>query len=211
MKVLLDTGANGYGFVDILTARALCEGFHIEMIELPQKRSLRGFSGEQARPITHAVQVNVTVQDHSELEATLFVTTQGQHSIILGRPWMNAHGALLDPSTDSLIFKTGWCHHPSLPKTSAKASGNRPEKSSGKFLKRRLPEKNQYQKYMDRTLQNLSKETKPRLFDQPHDTGNSLGRQSSLPRKETQRTKETIGAALISAAPFKSLMRQKDV
>ena len=41
----------------------------------------------------------------------MLVTKLGQHSIILGKPWMKKHGVILDMSCDKLMFWSSHCQH----------------------------------------------------------------------------------------------------
>ena len=41
----------------------------------------------------------------------MLIAPLGQHDFILGKPWMNKHGVLLDLLTDRLLFQPNHCHH----------------------------------------------------------------------------------------------------
>ena len=117
VKALVDTGATGYAFIDEITAHIICENLGINPIPLLRPKPIKGFDGHLAKqPITHAIYPGLTVQDHSKLTTPMLITPLGQHPIILGKPWLNRHGVVLDMKLDSLIFVPGRCSHFGSPK-----------------------------------------------------------------------------------------------
>ena len=97
---LLDTGATGYSFVDPAMARRVCDKLQIKPIRLSKPKAIRGFDGKQAPSITHAIYPTMTVKEHKETTTPMPITKLGQHQIILGKPWMKKHGAVLDIKND---------------------------------------------------------------------------------------------------------------
>ena len=100
----------------------LCDKLGLEPYALPKPKPLRGFDGRLARsPITHCLLPNLIVQDHHESTCPMLIAPLGSHDFILGKPWMNKHGVLLDLLTDKLLFHPGHCSHdgntPSSPKS----------------------------------------------------------------------------------------------
>ena len=116
LRSLIDTGATGWSFVDEDIARILCNGLQMEPVRLSKPRPLKGFDGQRAKSVTHAIYPTLTVQNHSESTCPMLITKLGHHDMILGKPWMNAHGVLLDMETDRLIFQPGRCSHPGAPR-----------------------------------------------------------------------------------------------
>ena len=110
-RSLLDTGATGVAFIDKAMARHVFDVLKISILPLARPKPLKSFDGKPARPITYAIYPTLTVQGHSELLASMLVTSLGQHPIILGNPWMQKHGVILDMSCDKLTFWPGHCQH----------------------------------------------------------------------------------------------------
>ena len=110
-RSLLDTGATGVAFIDESMARHVCNVLKVSFLPLAKPKPLKGFDGKPARPITHAIYPTLTVQGHSELLTPMLVTSLGQHSIILEKPWMRKHGVILDMSCDKLTFWPGHYQH----------------------------------------------------------------------------------------------------
>ena len=97
---LLDTGATEYSFVDPSMARRICDDLLIKPIKLSKPKAIRGFDGKQAPNVTHAIYPTMTIQTHIERITPMLITKLGRHQIILGKPLMKKHGAVLDMRTD---------------------------------------------------------------------------------------------------------------
>ena len=116
IDALGDTGASGYSFIDEKTAQLISEKLGLRPVPLSRPKHLCCFDGRMAKPITHAIYPTMTIKDHSELSCPMFITTIGSHPLILGKPWMNRHGVILDLKYDLLKFKPGRCDHWGSPK-----------------------------------------------------------------------------------------------
>lgn len=115
LRALLDTGATGYSFIDEVVAQIVCNGFGIEPVCLLKPKPLRGFDGQRAEPITHAIYPSLSVQHHTENTAPMLITKLGHYQAILGKPWMNVQGVALDMMYDRLICLPGRCCHAGAP------------------------------------------------------------------------------------------------
>ena len=113
---LLDTGATSIAFIDLAIARHVCDVLQISFIQLAKPKPIRGFDDKPAPPITYAIYPTLTVQGHTKLLAPFLIMKLGQHPLILGKPWIQKYGVILDMSCDKLTFWPGHCQHPgSLP------------------------------------------------------------------------------------------------
>ena len=108
---LLDIGATGVAFIDKSMARHVCNVLKISFLPLAKPKPLKSFDEKPTRPITHVIYPTLTVQGHSKLLAPMLVTLLGQHLIILGKPWMQKHGVILNMSCDKLTFWPSHCQH----------------------------------------------------------------------------------------------------
>ena len=106
---LFDTGATGIAFIDVAMARHVCKVLQILFIPLAKPKLVRGFDGRPALDITHAIYFTLTVQGHSELLVPMLVIKLSQHLLILGKPWMQKHGLIIDMSCDKIPFWPGYC------------------------------------------------------------------------------------------------------
>ena len=82
---LLDTGAIDIAFIDLAMARHVCDVLKISFIQLAKPKSIKGFDGKPALPITHAIYLTLTVQGHTKSLAPFLIMKLGQHSLIIGK------------------------------------------------------------------------------------------------------------------------------
>ena len=112
VKALVNTNATEYAFIDEITAHIICENLEISLISLLKPKPVKGFNEHLAKwLITHAIYSDLTVQDYSELTASMLITSLRQHLIILEKPWLNWHRVILDMKLNSLLFVLSWCSY----------------------------------------------------------------------------------------------------
>ena len=112
IRALLDTGATGYAFVNVPFARVLCNTLNIESSPLSRPKTIKAFNDTDVERITHGIYSCLDVGGHSESTAPLLITNLGKHDIILGLPWIEKHGVIIDARHRRLMFQAGTCHHP---------------------------------------------------------------------------------------------------
>lgn len=144
IQILIDTGCTGYAFIDRKLVGEICDLLGIVPMPLAKPKPVRGFDGKISKAlITHALYPNLSLRGHSEATAPMLITDLGQHAAILGKPWMNRFGVLLDMSNDSLIFRKNGDHAktpPSLPAAPpTPREGKSPPKPTPKILSRPQP------------------------------------------------------------------------
>ena len=112
-KGLVDCGCSGANVViNEAVVESVCEQLGISPLPLPKPKPLRGYDGQLARKsITHFILLNMIVNGHWESSSSILIANLGQHDIILGKPWMNRHGVLLDMMRDKILFVPGRCQH----------------------------------------------------------------------------------------------------
>lgn len=110
---LVDGGCSGaHTIINESIVDDVCEKLRIEPVPLSRPKPLRGFDGKLSRkPITHMILPSLTVQGHKEASCPMLIAPLGQHDIILGKPWMNKHGVILDILRDKILFAPGRCDH----------------------------------------------------------------------------------------------------
>ena len=89
----------------------MCKVLQILFISLAKPKPVRGFDGRPASDITHAIYFMLTVQSYSELLTPMLVTKLDQHLLILGKPWMQKHGLIIDISCNKITFWPSYCQH----------------------------------------------------------------------------------------------------
>jgi len=84
LKSLIDTEAADYSFIDELIAQNVCDHLQIESLSLTKLKSIRKFDDHYAKKlITHAIYLNLTVQDHMKRFASMLIIRLDQHQMIL--------------------------------------------------------------------------------------------------------------------------------
>ena len=87
-KALVNTGANGYAFVNPRFTSVVCDALKIETIPLLRPKPLKAFNDRQVASVTHKILPGMEVAGHRESNASLFIADIGRHDIILGLPWI---------------------------------------------------------------------------------------------------------------------------
>jgi len=84
LKSLIDTEAADYSFIDELIAQNVCDHLQIKFLSLIKLKSIREFNDHYAKKlITHAIYLNLTVQDHIKHFISMLITQLNQHQMIL--------------------------------------------------------------------------------------------------------------------------------
>jgi len=84
LKLLINIEAADYSFIDELTAQNVCDHLQIESLSLIKLKSIRKFDDYYAKKlITHAIYLNLTVQDHMKRFIFMLITRLDQHQMIL--------------------------------------------------------------------------------------------------------------------------------
>ncbi len=111
LKSLIDTEAADYSFIDELIAQNVCDHLQIESLSLIKLKSIRKFDDHYAKKlITHAIYLNLTVQDHIKRFASMLITRLSQHQMILEKTWMNKIEITIDMRDDRLQFSDSKTH-----------------------------------------------------------------------------------------------------
>ncbi len=111
LKSLIDTEAADYSFIDELIAQNVCDHLQIESLSLIKLKSIREFDDHYAKKlITHAIYLNLTVQDHMKRFVFMLITRLSQHQMILEKTWMNKIEITIDMRNDRLQFSDSKTH-----------------------------------------------------------------------------------------------------
>ena len=84
LKSLINTETADYSFIDELIAQNVCDHLQIESLFLIKFKSIRRFNDHYAKKlITHAIYLNLTLQDHMKRFIFMLITQLNQHQMIL--------------------------------------------------------------------------------------------------------------------------------
>ena len=84
-STLIDSGANGFVFIDTLCAVDLAKFFGLRTERLPHEVPVRGYDGIAGDPITHFLRLHLTVDGRRQYNIPLLILNLGSYDLILGR------------------------------------------------------------------------------------------------------------------------------
>jgi len=113
-------------------AQIVCDQLQIEFLTLIKAKSIREFDDHYAKKlITHAIYLNLTVQDHTIDTASMLITWLNQHQMILEKTWMNKIDLVIDMRIDFLWFSN---FNPTSQKSIALSSSRQFNEKSVKLI-----------------------------------------------------------------------------
>jgi predicted aspartyl protease len=189
---LVDSGANGYAFVDSSFAQS-----HKLPTFPTRKRTLNVVDGTEAAAgdITQISRLDLSIGDHSELQAPLFVTKLGQFPIILGIPWLRRHNPTINFRENYLTFHSHKCYSSCLPKGTHLLRVNGADDPNMPLRPKEVPES-------ERWADPLAFGETPHTPPTPQDVSSS-----SCPR----RSLKYDSIKMVGAAPFFTLAKKHGV
>ncbi len=111
LKSLIDTEAADYSFINELIAQNVCDHLQIKSLSLIKLKSIREFNDHYAkRLITHAIYLNLIVQDHMKRFVFMLIIRLDQHQMILEKTWMNKIEMTIDMRDNRLQFSSFKAH-----------------------------------------------------------------------------------------------------
>ena len=101
---LLDTGANGFAFIDTTFAIQLAKFLNIKTKPLNRTIQAKGFDGKTSKVITHLLILNLTIDGHRQEEVPFLILDLGNHDLILGLKWMSYFNVWLNPKEHRIMW-----------------------------------------------------------------------------------------------------------
>jgi predicted aspartyl protease len=95
-KALIDSGANGFIFIDTLCAADIAQYLGLKTRRLPQPAAVKGYDGKSENAITHFLLLHLTVDGRRFYNTPLLILDLGSHDLILGREWLARFKILVD-------------------------------------------------------------------------------------------------------------------
>ncbi|GME64609.1 hypothetical protein ASPGLDRAFT_125098 [Neofusicoccum parvum] len=112
---MVDTGALVYATVSRSLAHQMIEELGIVPLPLSKPIPYTVADGRSGKPITYKICPHLQVKDHWEATSPLLIMDLGNHDMLLGKGWLQAHGALPDANSNSVTFKPNFYTHPGRP------------------------------------------------------------------------------------------------
>ena len=101
---LIDSGANGFAFIDTLLAIDIANFFKLKLQRLPKPLGVKGYNGKLGTSITHILRLHLTVDGRRQYNIPLLVLDLGSHDLILGRKWQDYFNLLLNVRERRLMW-----------------------------------------------------------------------------------------------------------
>jgi hypothetical protein len=95
-KALIDSGANGFAFVDASFLKRLSPILKPILKRLKSPLQVKGYNGSKGQEITHYTLINLTVDGRVQSFTPFLITRLGSARLILGRQWLAENRVLLD-------------------------------------------------------------------------------------------------------------------
>ena len=100
---LIDTRANGYGFISRNKAQEVRKLLRTHRIKLDRPVPITGYNGSDTEELQWATEANLLVMGRIEARVPFLEANLGRHDIILGRKWLADHRILVDCYRNRLI------------------------------------------------------------------------------------------------------------
>ncbi|KAK4096564.1 hypothetical protein N658DRAFT_393552, partial [Parathielavia hyrcaniae] len=105
IRALVDTGADGYLFIDRKASRRIAEKLQLKRQATERKIPVTNFEGKEGRAIDTALAADLWTDGNVERKAPLLEIELGHgHEAILGRMWMERHEILIDVRHRRLVW-----------------------------------------------------------------------------------------------------------
>ena len=108
---LIDIDVSDYAFISEEIAQKVCHKLELIFVSLARFKRILNFERTKIKSITHQILLKMILQNHFELSTSLFIIKINQHSLILGKSWMNRHEVVLNMTSDECYFTSDHCDH----------------------------------------------------------------------------------------------------
>jgi predicted aspartyl protease len=103
-KALVDTGANGFLFIDSLFFSKIRSFISLEVIPLKRPLLAAGYDGKSTAAITDITLLTLTVDRRRFVNTPALILPLGRHEMIIGREWLSVFNILPCPRQRFLSF-----------------------------------------------------------------------------------------------------------
>jgi hypothetical protein len=84
-SALIDTGANGFIFIDTEFAKLVCHYLDLTPKQLPVSCGVQGFNRRPIDLITSYIELNFYIDGRKQVQVPMLILKLGKHDIIAGR------------------------------------------------------------------------------------------------------------------------------
>ena len=86
---LINTGANGFAFMNTACANDVAKFLNVEATRLEKPIQVKSYNGQAGKPVTHVLKLHVHLDGRRQYGIPFCILDLGSHDIILGRKWMS--------------------------------------------------------------------------------------------------------------------------
>ena len=104
LHALVDTGANGFAFIDTACAIDTAKFLNIKTTPLKEPIAVKGFDGNRGHAVTHILSLNLSIDGRRQTNVPFCILDLGNHDIILGLKWMDYFNIWLNPRSRTLVW-----------------------------------------------------------------------------------------------------------
>lgn len=101
---LVDTGAQGYLFLNSRIAHSICSSLRTPIRKLPFKFTVRGYQDQITSPVTEYVRLHLTIDGRKLLNVPFLILDLGSQDCIIGNQLLRRFKILLDTERSRLIW-----------------------------------------------------------------------------------------------------------
>ena len=103
-QALIDSGANGFVFIDTCCAVDIAKFLGLKTQRLPRAVPVKGYDGQRGQPVTHYLRLHLSVDRRRQYNVPLLILDLGSHDLILGHKWLAFLDILVDVRRRCLVW-----------------------------------------------------------------------------------------------------------
>jgi predicted aspartyl protease len=97
LSALVDSGANGFAFMDTACANDISTFLNLKPQPLIQSIIPKGFDGQPGKAVTHILTLHLSLDGQRQEDIPFIILDLGNHNVILGLKWMAYFNIWLKP------------------------------------------------------------------------------------------------------------------
>ena len=97
LDALIDTGANGFAFIDTTCAIDTAKFLNAKAMRLKRPIAIKGFDGRCGKTVTHVLILHLSIDRCRQVDIPFCILDLGNHDVILGLKWMDYFNIWLNP------------------------------------------------------------------------------------------------------------------
>lgn len=104
LRSLINTGAQGYLFLNSSFAYTLARKLKVAVTPLPHRIMVKGFSDQIQTPASYCVRLHITINERTIQNYPFVIMDLGQQDCIIGIQWLRRFKVQLDTQRNRLLW-----------------------------------------------------------------------------------------------------------